>query len=121
MFLASSNKCRRLLHVDYIQRVEPEELQRGLEDIKLLLADLPRDIRVLVDLSRLEFMELACTTEIGLAMDIINQHGVDLVVRVIPDPTKDIGMNILSIFHYPRRLRIVTCENIIEAAKALSL
>ena len=121
MFLASSNKSKRFLHVSYIQRVEPEELQRGLEDIKLLLADMPSGIRLLVDFSRLEFMGSACATEIGLAMEMFDQHGVELVVRLIPDPSKDIGMNILAIFHYKHRPRIVTCENMAEAAKALAL
>jgi hypothetical protein len=121
MFLASSNKWKRFLHVDYIDRVEPKELQRGLDDIKLLLSDLPPGIRLLADFSRLEFMDLACTNEIGLAMELVDQHGVDLVVRVIPDPRKDIGMNILSIFHYTNRPRILTCDNITEAVKALSL
>jgi hypothetical protein len=121
MFLALSNKGKRLLHVTYIGRIEPEELQYGLEDIKLLLVDLPPGIRLLADFSRLKFMAPACATEIGQAMEIIDRHGVELVVRVIPDPTKDIGMNILTIFHYAQRPRIVTCENMIEAARALGL
>ena len=121
MFLASSNKWKRLLYVNFIQRVEPEELQRGLEEIKLLLADLSPGIRLLVDFSQLEFMAPACATEIGQAMEMIDQHGADLVVRVIPEPSKDIGMNILTNFHYTRRPRILACENLAEAAKALEL
>ena len=42
-----------------------------------------------------------------------------MVVRVIPDPYKDIGLNIVSLFHYPRRVRIVTCETLEEAMRAL--
>ncbi|MEO5803306.1 MAG: hypothetical protein ABIR24_07225 [Verrucomicrobiota bacterium] len=121
MFLASSNKSKRLLHISYLEQVEPEELQRGLEDLKLLLAELPQNFRLLVDFSRLEFMAPTCAAEVGLAMEIIDRHGVELVVRVIPDSSKDIGMNILSIFHYTHRPRIVTCETITEAAKALGL
>jgi hypothetical protein len=44
---------------------------------------------------------------------------VEAVVRVIPDPQKDIGLNILSLFHYRRRVRIVTCATLGEAMKAL--
>jgi hypothetical protein len=121
MYLATSNKPRRLLHLSYIGRVEPQELKRGLEDLKLLLADLPPDFRLLADFSRLESMELACMTELGQGMEIIDQHGVGLVVRLIPDPSKDIGLNILTLFHYAHRPRVVACENIIEAARVLSL
>jgi hypothetical protein len=121
MFLVTSNKVKRLLHLSYIERVEPEELKRGLEDLQTLLADLSPGLRVLVDLSRLEFMELACTTEIGRGMEMIDQRGVGLVVRVIPDPSKDIGLNILTAFHYARQPRLVTCKNMTEAARALAL
>ncbi len=104
-----------------IGQVGPEELARGLKDLKMLLADLPPDFRLLVDLDRLESMDLACAPELGRAMEMIDQHGVGLVVRVIPDPGKDIGLNIFTIFHYVRPPRIVTCRNILEAARALSL
>jgi hypothetical protein len=46
---------------------------------------------------------------------------VDLVVRVIPEPGRDIGMNILTVFHYPHRPRVVTCQNLTAAAGALGL
>jgi hypothetical protein len=44
-----------------------------------------------------------------------------LVVRVIPDETKDIGFNILTVFHYPHRPQIVTCQTLPEAARVLGL
>ena len=121
MFLVTSNKSKQLLHLSYIGRVEPEELKRGLEDLKTLVAELPPGFRVLVDFSRLESMDVACATEIGLGMEMISQGGVGLVVRLIPDAAKDIGLNILTAFHYARRPRVVSCENMAEAARALGL
>jgi len=53
-------------------------------------------------------------------MDLINQRGVSLIVRVIPDPAKDIGLNILTIFHYPRQPRIITCQKLAEAIQQLA-
>ena len=52
---------------------------------------------------------------------VIGRAGVGWVARVIPDPGKDIGMNILTAFHYPRRLRVVTCKSLVEAARAIGL
>lgn len=121
MFLATSNKTKQLLHLSYIQRVTPAELQRGREDIKTLLAELSTDCRVLVDFERLEAMGLDCVAEIGLGMEQLDQHGVGMVVRVIPDTSKDIGLNILTVFHYKHRPQIVTCMNLVEAATALDL
>jgi hypothetical protein len=66
-------------------------------------------------------MEPACSTQIGKEMDLCDQHGVGLVVRVIPDPAKDIGFNLLSIFHYPHHPRMVTCKTMSEAARLLSI
>ena len=45
----------------------------------------------------------------------------EIVVRVYSDPSKDIGMNSLTIFHYKNRLKIVTCTNRLDTDKALSL
>jgi hypothetical protein len=45
---------------------------------------------------------------------------VETVVRVIPDPHKDIGLNIMSLFHYRRRVRIITCETLAEALRSLA-
>jgi len=59
--------------------------------------------------------------EMGRVMELIAQAGVGMVVRVIPDPSKDIGMNILTIFHYPPGLHVATCRNLTEAAGALGL
>jgi hypothetical protein len=121
MFLVTTNKPKRLLHLSFIQHVGVEEIQRGRKDVVALLADLPAGFHVLADLGRLESMDMACAKEFGKVMELCDQHGVDLVVRMIPDPTKDIGLNILSIFHYPHKPRTVTCKTMAEAAKLLSL
>ena len=121
MFLATTNKAKRLLYLGYIQQVRTKDLQRGLEELPALLADLPPGFHLLVDLGRLESMDPACTTQVGKVMELCDQHGVGLVIRVIPDPAKDIGLNILSIFHYPHRPQMVTCETMSEAAKLLSI
>ena len=52
-------------------------------------------------------------------MELYRSRGVARVVRIIPDPGKDIGLGILSIFHYPHGLQIITCENRAEALRAL--
>lgn len=121
MLLATSNPAKRLLYLSYAGRVRPEELARGREDLRTLLAGLPPDFRLLVDLSALDAMGLDCLPELGRNMEEIDRHGVGLVVRVIPEPGKDIGLNILAIFHYPRHPRTVTCANLAEALRQLAL
>jgi hypothetical protein len=121
MLWVTSNKERQLLYLNFAGRVQPEELQRGYEDLKALLADLQPGFRILADLSRMESMDLACTPELGRAMELMDKHGVGMVVRVLPDEALDIGFNILAIFHYKHPPQIVACKTIAEAGKVLRI
>ncbi len=109
------------MFLTFIQHIHPEELQRSQEDIKALLPELSPGFRVLVDYSPMESMDLNCAPEIGRTMELIDQGGVSMVVRVIPDSSKDIGMNILGRFHYRSDPQVITCCNLAEAFKKLEL
>ena len=119
MFLATVNKAKQLLYLSFIGRVSAEQLQQSREDIVLLLADLQSGFRILTDLSRLDSMEASCAKEIGEVMELCEQKGVGSVIRIVPDAGKDIGLNILTLFHYRRRPRIITCSNLAQAEEAL--
>src|SRR5205823_14940866 len=93
MFLPTVNKPKQLLHLSFIDRVRLAELTQSRDEIVTLLADLTPGFRVLSDLGRLDSIEDNCETEIGKIMELCDQKGVGLVVRMIPDPTKDIGLN----------------------------
>ena len=121
MLFVTSNQSRQLLYLSFVGAVRPDEFASGREDVTTQLAALSPGFRYLVDLTDLEFMGLDCMAELGGLMELIGQSGVGLVVRVIPDPSKDIGMNILTVFHYPSSLPVVTCQNLTEAVKALGL
>ena len=121
MLLVTSNLPNRLLYLCFIGTMLPEDFQGAREDVARQLAGLPASFRYLVDLSHLEVMGLECTTELGHLMDLISQAGVGLVVRVIPDPSRDIGMNILTVFHYSQAVQVVTSPNLAEAVKVLGL
>ncbi len=121
MLLVTSNKSRQLLYAHFIGPVRAEEFAAGRADLAVQLAGMSPGFHYLADFTHLESMELDCTVEIGRVMEMIAAAGVGLVVRVIPDPSKDIGMNILTIFHYPPGLRVITCQNLTEAANALGV
>jgi anti-anti-sigma regulatory factor len=121
MLLVTSNKSKQLLHISYVGPVRLEEFQRSREDLTTQLKELSPGFRLLADFSQMESMGLDCTPELGRMMDLIGQAGVDWVVRVIPEPSRDIGMNILTLFHYRHHPRTVTCQNLTEAARLLEL
>ena len=107
--------------MNYVQRVSAVELVAAQDDLKAALADLPDGFRLLVDLSQVEFMDPNCLGDLGRAMELFDQRGVNLIVRVIPDSSKDIGLNILTLFHYPHHPRVITCQNLAEALQQLAL
>jgi hypothetical protein len=121
MFLATTNKLKRLLLLSYIGHVRAEELRRGREEASAVMADLTPGFRVLADFGKMDSMDKDSAPEIGRLMEDAEKRGVALIVRVFPDPSKDIGLNILARFHYKKEVEMVTCNTMEEAAKALGL
>ena len=119
MFRNEIDAGKKLLRITFSGNVAVQEARRCLEQAESLLPGLVPGFRLLTDLSGLEAMDVACAPYVERLMDVCNQLGVDTVVRVIPDPHKDIGLSIMSLFHYRRRVRIVTCETLAEAEKVL--
>lgn len=121
MHLVTSNKAKQLLLMRYCERVTAKQLKAGRSDLKALLEELKPGFSVLADFSQLESMAADCVPEIGAGMELIDAAKPGLLVRVIPDPSKDIGLNILTAFHYKKRPQIVNCKTLTEAAKLLAL
>jgi hypothetical protein len=119
MVQVEADNSRNVLKLIFSERVLPEEVERSREKVEAALAALPRGFRLLTDLSNLEYMDLGCAPPIERSMDLCNARGVSKVVRVIPDPSKDIGLTIMSLFHYSRHVPIVTCDTREEAMKML--
>lgn len=110
---------KRLLVIRYSGTVTPVETEEGLDQIRTGLARLNSGLRVMVDLTDLESMDVKCAPFVERAMDLCNEKGASTVVRVIPDPHRDIGMSIMSVFHYGGEVRIVTCQSLTEANEVL--
>ena len=120
MHLAQFDSASNLLKLSFAGQVGADEAKKCAQEIEALLRQARPGFRLLTDLSGLEAMDLACVPYLEQTMDRCSEQGIDTVVRVIPDPQKDIGFNILSLFHYNRRVRIVTCETMQEALNSLA-
>jgi hypothetical protein len=121
MYLATVNIPKQLLFLNFIGNVKVEEISAGRENLIELVNALKPGFRLLADMSLLESFGPNCATEIGSNMRFFSDKGVSMVVRVMPDSSKDFGLNILAFFHYAPHLRTVVCETMVEAAKVLSL
>jgi hypothetical protein len=119
MFLATVSKSRQLLVTRYLNEVRRGELVQGLTEVNELYSQLSPGFTVLVDLTQLTEIDPECATEVGALMESFVGAGVGRVVRVIPDDSKDIGFNIMGVFHYPKGLPVMNCQNFQEAARFL--
>jgi len=120
MILVETDVERALLTVIYCGHVVPEEFGPAMGEIREGLGKLQPGFRLLTDLGGLEAMDYACASLVDQAMDLINAAGVAVVVRIVPDPKKDIGFRVMSMFHYGPGVGIVTVETMEEAMRALA-
>ena len=109
-----------LLRIRYIGHVTAGGMKACCSEVERLLPRMVRGFTVLTDLSRLESMDLDCVPHLAKIMDLCRIRSIGTVVRIIPDSRKDIGLNILSVLHYRRGVRIVTCETLAEAERAIA-
>ena len=114
------NQSRNLIVVRYRGHVGPREVEHYLEEARLILPNVQPGFRLLVDLTNLTSMDPSCAPSIRKIMDLLNEKGITMVVRVIPNPALDIGLQIMSLFHYGEDVRIVTCATLEEATSVLA-
>jgi anti-anti-sigma regulatory factor len=120
MYSVEIDRSKRLLVISALQRVTAEQAQLVAQQVRELLRDVAPGFRVLADFRWLESMDSAAARHIAEIMDALTEKGVASVTRVIPDPHKDIGLNILSYFHYGPEIQIATFETLADALQSLT-
>jgi anti-anti-sigma regulatory factor len=110
----------QLLTIRYRGYVRPSAVARCAKEVKAALAKLKPGFRILVDLTELESMETDCAPQLREIMELCGEKGVALVVRAIPNPRRDIGLGIMSYFHYGPSVQIATCRTIAEAKEIIA-
>jgi hypothetical protein len=120
MFSIEASDAERLIKIIWLGHVDLDEMRRCADEIGATTAKMRPGFRVLVDMTDLESMDYAGAPYIGSIMDLCLARQVEHVVRVIPDPHKDIGLNIMSYLHYGSKVRITICENLEDAMQRLA-
>ena len=110
---------RKLLQLRFRGNVAGKDMAPELERLAPMFLQLGAGFSLVTDLSDLENMDLDCVPHVTRMMDMCLRAGVRQVVRVIPDPGKDIGFKLLSMTHYRRKIPVVTCETRDEAERAI--
>ena len=110
---------KNMVRLSYFGDIGVDESRRHEKAISDAIATARPGFCLLTDLTHLNSMHVGCVPYIVKRMEFARTRGIARVVRIIPDPHKDIGFNIMSLFHYPRGVQIITCANQEEADRAL--
>jgi anti-anti-sigma regulatory factor len=119
MYSVEADKSKRLVVISTVGRVTKEEAKQAAQQVRDILKDFAAGFRVLADFRWLESMDTAAAPHVAEIMDALTEKQVALVIRVMPDPHKDIGLNILSQFHYGPEIQITTFETLADALQSL--
>jgi|SRR4029453_1689465 hypothetical protein len=120
MYAVEIDHSKRLLVISVLQHVTAEEAKMAAQRVRQLVRDVEPGLRVLADFRWLESMDSAAARHIANIMDALTEKRVASVTRVVADPRKDIGLNILSQFHYGPEVRITTFETLADALQSLA-
>ena len=120
MYAVELDRSKRLLVISATQRVTAEQAKLAAQRVRELVHDIAPGFRVLADFRWLESMDPAAARHIAEIMDAIAEKRAASVTRVIPDPHKDIGLNILSQFHYGPEIEITTFETLADALQSIT-
>ena len=117
MVKTSIDRDNNILILSFEGTVDQEQLQDLYRVIKNILPNFYGGFKIITDLSLLDNMYLDAHFALEEIMDLCNDHGVSKIIRVIPDPSKDIGFNLMSIFHYSKDVHMHSCQTFKEAKK----
>ena len=113
------DQSKRLLVISAAQSVTAEQARQAADQVRELLQGVTPGFRVLADYRWLESMQPATARHVAEIMDALAEKQVASVTRVMPDPHKDIGLNILSQFHYGPEIQITTFQTLADAVQSL--
>jgi len=115
MFSIKFDTKNNLLTIEMRSNFDEQQGDVLCSQIEKELTKSKKGFIVLSDLSKVDFLNDAVSKYIQKMMKICNDHGVSKIYRVVPSKTKDVGLNIMSIFHYSKNVKIYTFESLEEA------
>jgi len=119
-FSAEIELGRNLVRTYFRGHVTGAEMAAVLPSVDRLLGQLKPGFTVLADLSAVDSLDLDSGPSFSKLMDLCRIHGVGKIVRIIPSPAQDFGINILSIIHYRGKVPIATYKTLAEAEHELA-
>ena len=120
MFVVEIDSSRRFVVISVAGHVTVEEARDTAQRVREVLVNAEPGFVALADFRWLDSMATGAAEFIAEIMDAFAAKKVSAVVRVVPDPHKDIGLNILSQFHYGPEITVRTFETLADAVESLA-
>jgi len=120
MYAVELDQSKQLLVISGGQRVTTREVNAVAQRVREVLQEVRPGFHVLADFRWLESMDSGAARHLAEIMDVLTEKGVGSVTRVVSDPHKDIGLNILSQFHYGANVKIATFETLADAVQDIA-
>jgi hypothetical protein len=118
MHQCTADPTGRIIAITYSGVVGPNEVRQCLETVRSLSGTVRPGFVLFNDLTHVDSMDPECAPVLGEIMEQCTKMGVGASLRVIPS-AKDIGVNLIAQFHYPRAVRSHTYETLSEGLNAL--
>ena len=113
------NGSKRLLVFSAAGHVSREEVKQAVTEVRTALQGVAPGLRALIDFRWLDSIRPSAAPHIAEIMDLLAEKQLASVIRIIPDPGKDLALNILSRFRYSDELPITTVKTLVEALDRL--
>lgn len=120
MYAIEIDKEKRFLAISATGHVTKEEVEAVAKEVRELVQDVPPGLHALTDLRWMQSMDPAAAPHVAEIMETLQEKQLTSVTRIMPDPSKDIGFNILSHFHYKPNVQIFTVESLAEAMRNIA-
>ena len=120
MYAVELDQSKRLLVISGAERITAHQVRAAAQGVRELLRDVAPGFRVLVDFRLMNSMESEAAPHLAEIMETLTEKGVASVARVVSDPHKDIGLNILSQFHYGPDIPIATFNTLADAVQSIA-
>jgi|SRR4030095_12083785 anti-anti-sigma regulatory factor len=121
MYAVELDRSKRLLVISAVGHVMAREVKAVAQRVREVLHQAAPGFHVLADFRWLESMDSTAAPHLAEIMDALTEKGVGSVTRVFSDPRKDIGLNILSQFHYGPNVSITTFETLADAVQSITV
>jgi hypothetical protein len=119
IFEARIDVAHNIVRTRFFGDITPAGMQDAVAKVEAMLQNLKPGFSAFADFRDITSMGLDCVPSLTKIMDLCREHGIGLIIRRLPEPTRDIGINILSVVHYRGKVRTVTVDTLEEAERAL--